>query len=228
MKLSLRLLLVSLGCFFGSTLKAQPGFVVDYSNTIDSHYVYNSFIPFEGILTYFGPGIYQGSMQLGISTVSGGTLVVDTLALTQQVTLQNQETANFFAEIPVTPSFFLQGGGHTVIVWPIMNPEPPNVDIDSVSFSTEIGGWLLQTESATTKQARIFPVPASDFLVLEKPAKSPTAEFTVYTIKGTVVYTGKAMEAYTRIPLDGLPAGTYIVRYSDGIQPAEIHRFVKH
>eukprot|EP01034_Spumella_vulgaris_P002652 gene2652-3438_t len=223
MKLSLRLLFVFLGIFFGSHLKAQPGFVVDYNNNIDSNYSYNTFIPFEGMLTYFGSSTYQGTLQIGIGTFNSGTFIAETLSFSQQVTLQNLESANFFVEIPVSPSFFLEGGGHTVIVWPIMNPDPPSVDIDSTSFFTNINGWLNQAEWKATKQAKLFPVPATDFILLQKPEESAAADITVYGITGSVVYTGKATEATTRIPLDALPAGTYFLRYSDGAKPAEIH-----
>lgn len=228
MRLSLRLLLVSLASFLGSTLRAQPNFVIDISNTIDSVYSYNEVIPITGMVTYFGSGIYQGEMQLGYATFNSGNVVSDIIpGSLQSITLQNQETADFNVEIPVSPSFFLQGGGHTVIVWPILSPEPTGVDIDSMSFFTEIEGWLGQPEWGKAKQARVYPIPATDYLTLEKPAYTPVAEITILNLKGATVYTGKATETATRIPVNELPAGMYFVRYSDGIKPAEIHPFVK-
>lgn len=227
MKLSLRLLVVFLGILSTPRLNAQTDtFVIDYSNVIDSNYVYNTFIPFEGMVTYFGNG-YQGTLQLGVATFNSGTFAAETLSFAQQINLQNAESTNFFVEIPVLSSFFIEGGGHTVIVWPILNPEPPTVDIDSVDFYTNIGGWLNQAEWAAAKQAKLFPVPAIDFVLLQKPAETPCADITLYSLNGTVLYTGKATDTYTRIGLENLPAGTYFVRYSDGVKPAEVHRFLK-
>lgn len=211
-------------------MKAQSAFNLAINSPIDTAYHYGDSIMLEGTITYTGPGIYQGEFQLGYSAAGSGGASTSGIVpgFLQSITLQNQEFAGFTAQLPVTSAIFLQGGGHTVIVWPIVTPEPANVDIDSVTFSTEIidstAGII---EWATVKQAQIYPVPATDFIVLEKPEHAPAADLTVYDIKGRTVYSGKATERFTRLPLDGWAPGSYFLRYSDGVKPDELHRFIK-
>lgn len=230
MKLSLRFLLLLIGFLPGKVLKAQSSFHLTINSVIDTFYYYGESIALEGSVTYNGPGIYQGELTLGYSAMNtGGSGTSGTVpGFLQSITLQNQESAGFSTVLPVSPSIFLQGGGHTVIVWPIVTPEPAGVDIDSVTFETIILDTTMAIhEWATVKQARVYPVPATDYLELERPGQAPVAKLTVYDIKGRTVYTGKATERFTRLPLDGWMPGTYVLRYSDGVKPDELHRFVK-
>lgn len=215
--------------FFGQSVRAQTSIAFDIYGIDDTAHYYNDTIQIEAILMYNSVAPYQGELTLGYMTTNNGNIISGTVpGYIQPLNFTAQDTMTINAGVPVSPSFFLDGGGHTVIVWPILTiPPSGGVDMDSASFYTNILGWLSQEEWKAEKHARIFPVPATDYITLEKPANIASAQITVMNMQGQVVRKLQATDIQTRIPLSDLPAGNYFVRYSDAVHPPEIHRFVK-
>ena len=228
MNISLRLFLLLFTFLTGLGLKAQPNFSINFTSTDDTAYYYNDTIRAVFSLTHSGTVGFQGDLQLGYRTVNSGVPISDTVpGFVQALNMQSQETIDISVNIPVSPSFFLDGGGHTVIVWPAVTPFTPNTDIDSVGFYVNILGWLSNEELAAVKQVRLFPVPASDFVRVEKAPELPAGDITLFDLKGRALRTIRSREQYTEIPLTDLPPGLYFIRYSDGVKPPEMHRFIK-
>jgi|GEM_PF-1725703 len=227
MKLFLRILIAASSVLMGAQTQAQSTFSIAVENIDDTSYFYNQNIVANLILIYNGGPNYTGILRLGYQTLNGGNPIADTVPLFEQQ-LQQTTTGQvipFTVPIPVSPSFFLDGGGHTVIVWPVMDLLPPGATIDSTSFNIEVLGWMNQTEWAVEKQARIFPVPATDFIMLEKPLGQ--ASVSVIDIQGRVVSVIQTSETQVRIPLHELHHGYYFIKYSDGVKLDEIHPFIK-
>ena len=227
MKLFLRILIAASSLLMGLQTKAQSTFSLGVESIDDTSLFYSQNIVANLILSYNGGPDYTGILRLGRQTSNGGNPISDTLPLFEQQ-LQQITTGQiipFTAPIPVDPAFFMDGGGHTVIVWPVMGMLPLGATIDSTSFNIEILGWMNQTEWAVEKQARIYPVPATDFIMVEKPFGQAT--ISVIDIQGRVVSTFQTSEMQMRIGLDDLHRGYYFIKYSDGVKRDEIHSFIK-
>jgi hypothetical protein len=227
MKLFLRILITASSILMGFQTKAQSTFSIAVENIDDTTYFYNENIIANLILKYNGGPNYTGLLRLGRQTLNGGNPISDTLPLFEQQ-LQQITTGQiipFTVSIPVDPSFFLEGGGHTVIVWPVIEVFPVGATIDSIGFDIEVMGWASQTEWAVEKQARVFPVPATDFIMVEKPLGQ--ARISVIDIRGRVVSSFQTSEMQIRIPLGELHPGYYFIKYSDGVKLDEIHSFIK-
>lgn len=223
-KLSLIVFLVSVGL----QTKAQTSFQFFNLQVVDSSVGYLQELTIVTQLEY--GGIQQNSteiLQIGCQTSNNGAILTNVLAnfsqsvdLVQPAGLIDVDTIH----IPVNSIYFSDGGGHTVIVWPIIGVPAANIDSTTIGTIT-VTSWLSQQEWATEKQARIFPVPASDYLMLEKPAGKAT--ITILDIQGRAVTTVLSNETQIRIPLTQLSKGNYFIRYSDGVKSPEIHSFIK-
>lgn len=214
---------------FSPCARAQTYIGFDIFSIDDTAYHYTDTAHIQAIITYSSSFSYQGELTLGYMTANSGNVMSGTVpGFIQPVNFTPQDTTVIEAGIPISPSFFLEGGGHTVIVWPILTIPPAGfTDVDSANFHTNILGWLSLPEWKAEKHARIFPVPATDHITLEKPTDIPSADITVMNIQGQVVRQVRVTDIQTRIPISDLPAGNYFIRYADGVHPPEIHRFVK-
>ena len=227
MKLLLRILIAIFSVLIGTQTNAQSTFSIAVQSIDDTTLFYSQNIIANLRLTYNGGPNYTGLLRLGRQTSNGGNPISDTLPFFEQQ-LQQITTGQiipFTVPIPVNPEFFLEGGGHTVIVWPVIEIFPVGATIDSTDFNIEVLGWMSQTEWALEKQARVFPVPATDFITVEKPFGQAT--ISVIDIQGRVVSCIQTSEIQTRIPLDDLHHGYYFIKYSDGVKLDEIHPFIK-
>ena len=222
-----KLILVSLLSVLGIYANAQATFSFVNIITDDTSYYYNENISIIAQLQYTGASSYTGELQAGYRVVNSQTSLNGQVpGFLQPIQVQSGSLTDVDTlKIPVSPAFFLEGGGHTVIVWPVVAPYPPGAVIDSSDFDIIVLGWMSQEEWNAEKQARVFPVPANDYLMLEKP--NGKATISILDVQGKVVTFLYSTEKQIRIPLSHLPNGTYFLRYTDGVKPPEIHRFIK-
>lgn len=221
-----KLLLPFLCLAFGLGARAQGEITTSVLEVSTPSVYYNDVIHIRLSYTYLSPQPYQGNLLFAYTTTTT-SLVQEALNPAQAVSLQNGDGDTVDVLLPVIPAMFSTGGGHTVIVWPILSPGPVDFRIDSSRFDIEVLGWLGQPENTGMKQARIFPVPAQDHLLLEMPENVPSATLVLFDAKGTRLGTWQATQKQTRIPLDGLPPGPYFIRYADDRHAPEVHRFMK-
>lgn len=229
MKRIFQLILLTLFIFVSRYTNAQPSFQLVNVQALDTVLNYGDELRIVSMMEY--SGVQQNTteaLQIGCQTTHNGVVKINILANFNQQVFMQQPSGTIDVDtivIPINSIYFSDGGGHTVIVWPIIGST--NADIDSTTIGTPIiiTSWLNQQEWATEKQARIFPVPANEFIMLEKP--NGKANITILDIQGRVVTTILSNEKQIRIPLSHLSSGNYYVRYSDGINLPEIHAFIK-
>lgn len=60
---------------------------------------------------------------------------------------------------------------------------------------------------------KLYPNPATDYLVVETPNEEPNARIEIFTIQGVQVLSQKASGGKTQISISSLAKGTYLIRY---------------
>ena len=71
---------------------------------------------------------------------------------------------------------------------------------------------VLAVRTATEAELRLYPNPARDLLVLERPAGDGPAEATLLDALGRVVLTAAAPAGRTALDVRALPEGLYVLR----------------
>lgn len=220
-----KFLLSVLAVAFGLGVYSQTQISATVLGVANPSVYYNDVIHIRLAYVYTGAQPYQGNMLFGYKTANS-SITQEALNTPQAVSLENGGRDTVDVLLPVQSAMFNGGGGHTVIVWPILSPVPPDLNTDSARFDVEVLGWLGQPGNTATLQARIFPVPAQDHLVLEMP-ENTAATLGLFDVKGTRLGTWHTTQKQTRIPLDGLAPGPYFIRYTDDRHAPEVHRFMK-
>lgn len=214
--------------FFTQSVKGQATF--SFINVVvnDTDYYYNDNILVDAQLLYTGSASFTGNFTAGYAVVNAqDTLYGLVPNYNEQLVLQGGAAADTSTlSIPVSPSFFLEGGGHTVIVWPIINNTPPvGSTTDSTEFNVNILGWLKQNEFKLSERIKIYPIPAMEVLYLDKPETN--AEISIIDCSGKVLSSFITTEKTSLIPIAQLRPGVYFVRYLDKEKNADIQRFIK-
>lgn len=71
--------------------------------------------------------------------------------------------------------------------------------------------WMLSQAPAETSGMAVFPNPASSFIMVELPQAGP-AELVLFDLSGRLVLRWHTQEQLTRLPLNGLPNGAYLLQ----------------
>lgn len=66
-------------------------------------------------------------------------------------------------------------------------------------------------EDLTSNGLKVYPVPATDFIIIERSNSMKSESFTLYDIKGNVVMSGKISGAKATLDVQGLSQGSYIL-----------------
>ncbi|MCG9910992.1 MAG: T9SS type A sorting domain-containing protein [Flavobacteriales bacterium] len=220
MKLRRSLFALFITLFIGfSSLRAQTNFVVQFISNDTTAYYFNDTIRSLVTLSMNGPGLYQGQLKFGYRVPTGNN-IPDTLELQNQnsnLVLQGGQTLTYELDIPVSTASFGSGGGHTVIVWPILTPLPANSTVDSLYFSTEVLGWLSLSDVGQLSSLQVFPVPAEHTLMLQNP-EAVSLHISLMDLSGKVLSEIKTAQEITLIPVQTLSPGMYLLRcvQSDG------------
>lgn len=224
MKSSPKISLLFLFLFFGLKTNAQQFFALSFVDADTTEYFYTDTIKTQMIMFMSGPGIYQGQLKFGYKSPTG-TNQPDTINIPNPtIVIQSGQQLTYEVNIPVKMETFGSGGGHTVIVWPILAPAPPDINVDSAEFNTLILGWMEIENAFTEKPVRIFPVPAQDEIFME--SESENMEVSIFNLTGQCVLNMKTSSTHTRIPIDGLSPGIYVMHWRKDKGKMESQRFI--
>lgn len=224
MKSSPKIPLLFLFVFFGLKIHAQQFFALSFLNADTTEYFYTDTIKTQMTMIMSGPGIYQGQLKFGYKSPTG-TNQPDTINIPNPtIVIQSGQVLTYEVDIPVKMETFGSGGGHTVIVWPILAPAPPDINVDSAEFNTVILGWMDIQDAFKAKDTRLFPNPAQDELYME--STSEDLDVKILNLFGQCLLNVKTSSKHTRIPIDGLSPGMYILQYRKEGAKLETIRFI--
>lgn len=141
------------------------------------------------------------------------------------------EINNIPVQIQVNPAIFTEGGGHTVVIWPVIsgNTPIPVLPMDSVEIGTGVivnGYYGIDKTTPQNNKVNYFPVPFQNQLRVENNTNSIIERIRIVSISGkTLVDTNNPkdpIETTTIIP------GIYFIETYFSDQTMTNHKIIKH
>lgn len=116
-------------------------------------------------------------------------------------------------QIPVTPSYFIEGGGHVIIIWPLFDDGPTIIHPDTIEMidTVYVNGYLL-IENFPDLNVFVYPNPTEGNINFSAVGAIEIEEVVLYDMEGRFLlkyntYAGSEQH----MDISFLPAGTYIV-----------------
>lgn len=189
----------------GVSIFKQSADTLYYNQTLSLN-VFNAFYGPQG--TFFSGSIglkysINGVIQSDILTIGGANL--DTIYA---------NTAHLgVVDIPITVSKFAGGGGHTIIVWPIVtNGDSLGVANDD-SVKIFVAGWLGVEKHQLESELNIFPNPCKTNLSIQNTTDTQIKAWQIVGLDGRVLIENKSVDAQNlNIDVRSLPAGVYVMK----------------
>ncbi len=205
---------------YAFSVRAQQTFSLNFVGSDTTQYFFSDTIRLNAVLTMSGAGIYQGTLKFGYA-VPTGTAQPDTiLPANNTLVIQNNQPIAYQIDIPVKMQSFGSGGGHTVIVWPILAPQPAGVVVDTLEFSVEVLGWMKNPQTEPVLSGVLYPNPADDHVLWIISGIPDQASAHLADAQGRILANSVASGGRWEFSLVDLPAGIYWIYHSshDGIK----------
>lgn len=141
------------------------------------------------------------------------------------------EINNIPVQIQVNPAIFTEGGGHTVVIWPVIsgNTPIPVLPLDSVEIGTGVlvnGYFSLDKNKPNNNKVSYFPVPFQNQLSVENNTNTTIERIRIINISGkTLVDTTNPKDP---IETNSITPGIYFIETYFSDQTMIKHKIIKH
>jgi hypothetical protein len=214
MKLKNFLLTVAAAVLFAMSAKSQGTVSMTLATPIPGTVIANGTLDFSVNFHYEGVSNLNDLLVL-YYTVDGGTpLTYYPYGTTATVTWQAPlfDELNVPISLPASAALFTPGGGHTVVIWPVIASDPTILTADSVTKTDIIVTGFLGTENEKVSRLQVFPNPVQDILQLANPEGQNIRMVTLHDLNGRELSCINVNGTQVQLSVQELPAGIYQIR----------------
>jgi hypothetical protein len=214
MKLKNYLLTVAATVLFAIGAKSQGTVSMTLATPIPGTVIANGTLDFSVNFHYEGVSNLNDLLVL-YYTVDGGTpLTYYPYGSTATVTWQAPvfDELNVPISIPAPAALFTPGGGHTVVIWPVIASDPSILTADSVTKADILVTGFAGIEDETTAGIQAFPNPVQDMIQLNNPAGQSIRSVAVMDLNGRELVRTTVNSTQVQVGVQELPAGMYQLR----------------
>jgi hypothetical protein len=186
-----------------------------FKQSADTLY-YNQTLSLSVFNAFYGPQGTFFSGSIGLKYSINGVTQTDTLTVSgaNPATIYANTAVLGNVEIPINTSKFAGGGGHTIIVWPIVTNGDSLGVANHDSVKIYVAGWLGVEKHILDSELYIFPNPCKTNLSISNSTDTPIKAWQIVGLDGRVMLENKSVDAQNlNIDVRSLSAGVYVLKF---------------
>ncbi len=185
-----------------------------FKQSADTLY-YNQTLSLNVFNAFYGPQGTFFSGSVGLKYSINGVTQSDTLSVggANPATIYANTALLGVVDIPITTAKFAGGGGHTIIVWPIVTNGDSLGVANNDSVKIYVAGWLGVEKNQQESGLSLFPNPCKTNLSVTNHSDIQIQSWQIIGLDGKILLESKSVYSqHFNIDVSQLPSGVYLMK----------------